>query len=268
MKATFTILAQAPTLIARGVLDNECTLIPALSYPLMNLPPSGPNRSTKILLAHMYDGAGVMLAVPSSWCLSVNIAIGDLPKRNGRQLMIYRLEEFLPAAAEDLIIDFWSGASEALGVAVHTGMVASRVQELEAAEEIYIPINLAGTALLAVQHEALGKDEVPEFSSAGQINEQVPCRVHALLMVEESRIDVVALEDGLPVDWTTWSHQDAAIIQLRALALTHGAPISVVLHGVTDNLGDKLAESSDFRLASCPLTPPDAQNFMSSAAAR
>src|SRR5438270_158805 len=52
-----------------------------------------------------YRGEGVMLAIPSDWCLATRIAVKDLPKRD-RSAMIFRLEEKLPLAAEEFVADF------------------------------------------------------------------------------------------------------------------------------------------------------------------
>src|SRR4051794_36802733 len=78
------------------------------------------------LRAAGYAGQGVAVAVPSAWCLCAAVRTDDLPPRNWRQAMAYRLEERLPVSAEDVVADFVPAADggEALGVCVEKKTVA------------------------------------------------------------------------------------------------------------------------------------------------
>src|SRR5688500_17692659 len=100
-------------------------------------PPGSPpaevaDAAAAALAALGYAGGGVMLALPSAWCLCAAIRLDDLPARNNRQAMTYRLEEKLPLSAEDVVADFLpiAGAA-ALGVCVDKRTLAPLVQALE-----------------------------------------------------------------------------------------------------------------------------------------
>src|SRR4051794_32333241 len=47
----------------------------------------------------------VLLALPSNWCLAAQIDAAGLP-RGDRSAMLFRLEEKLPLAAEQVVADF------------------------------------------------------------------------------------------------------------------------------------------------------------------
>jgi hypothetical protein len=138
-----------------------------------------------------YGGQGVVLAVPSAWCLAASIHTGDLPKSD-RKAMLYRLEEKLPLAAESIIADFVSrddiahaaADSTSLGVCVKQQMVEPLVEALEAAGIAVQSITPA--VLLATQ--ALASDEST-----------------LLLCGDDSRsaaqVDIISLESARPTSW-------------------------------------------------------------------
>src|SRR5687768_588322 len=80
-----------------------------------------------------YAGGGVLLAVPSAWCLCANVTSGDLPARGNRATLVYRLEEKLPVSAEDVVADFIPAAdgATAFGVCVEKKVLAPLVESLE-----------------------------------------------------------------------------------------------------------------------------------------
>src|SRR5690606_37049240 len=65
-----------------------------------------------------WSGQGVILAPPSRQTLAAPIQVGDLPRRGRDKAMLFRLEEQLPLAAEDIVADFISTDRAALGLAV------------------------------------------------------------------------------------------------------------------------------------------------------
>lgn len=110
--------------------------------------------AAEALKAAGYAGQGTLLAVPSAWCLCAAVRTDDLPPRNWRQAMAYRLEERLPVSAEDVVADFVpaTDGDEALGVCVEKKALAPLVAALEGrgvAVDVVCP-----AALLALQHEA------------------------------------------------------------------------------------------------------------------
>src|SRR5947209_18703807 len=53
-----------------------------------------------------YAGQGVVLGVPSGACLCAPILSDDLPSKDRRRAMLYRLEEKIPLPAEEVVADF------------------------------------------------------------------------------------------------------------------------------------------------------------------
>src|SRR5688572_5117402 len=97
-----------------------------------------------------YPGDGVLLAIPSHWCLAARIPLAGLPPRD-RDAMLYRLEEKLPLAAEAVTADFIPDATNenALGVCIPNDRAAPLVDALEAAGVAIQSIS--PLALLALQ---------------------------------------------------------------------------------------------------------------------
>jgi hypothetical protein len=96
-----------------------------------------------------YQGEGVVLALPSSWCIAASVCTQGLPPRD-RAAMRFRLEEKLPIAAEAFTADFIEHDGSALGVCVVNERVVPVVAALEAAGVVVQSISPA--ALLATQH--------------------------------------------------------------------------------------------------------------------
>src|SRR5687768_8458701 len=63
-----------------------------------------------------YRGAPVLLAIPSAWCFAASISNADLPRRRDRGARLFRLEEKLPLAAEEVVADFIDAGDRSLGV--------------------------------------------------------------------------------------------------------------------------------------------------------
>jgi hypothetical protein len=177
-------------------------------------------------------GRSVVMALPSTWCLAATIDTAGLP-RNDRRAGVYRLEDKLPIAAEDITADFVWHASSALGVCVKTNRLTDRIAALESAGVAVQTI--APAALLAAQ-------------AAGASG----CCV--LLIGGEDGVDVVATEGGLPLAWA-WTAADLDDIKLQIdLVSTHLAAAprivaiavnDVILNGLTDGTGRRLATTLD-----------------------
>src|SRR4051812_6878706 len=104
-----------------------------------------------------YRGEPVVLALPSAWCLCASVATAGLPRKDRRRAMLYRLEEKLPLAAEDVVADFLPGgpsSEQSLGVCAQKQMVAPLVGALERNGLSLAAICPA--ALLAVQQMLTG----------------------------------------------------------------------------------------------------------------
>jgi hypothetical protein len=140
------------------------------------------------LRARGYQGEGVLLALPSAWCLSAAVPL-DGVDRHDRAALSFRLEEKLPLAAESFTADFVLPATAAsddpaLGVCVANDRVRPIVDALEAAGVVVRSASPA--AMLAVQ--ALG----PARSG-----------VRLVLWGEGGgRTNVVSLRAGTPSAWS------------------------------------------------------------------
>lgn len=98
---------------------------------------------------------GVMLALPSHWCLAAVIDTNGLGRSNRRQAMGYLLEEHLPISAEDSVADFIEWQGQALGVAVDVDRLSPIVdafQQLGVSVETICPASLLAVAGLAKQY--------------------------------------------------------------------------------------------------------------------
>jgi hypothetical protein len=93
---------------------------------------------------------GVVLGVPSGWCLCGTVLVSDLAARQKHTAMLFALEELLPITAEQVVADFIVGGETALGVAAETHRLRKLVKALE---DRGIPVDaICPTALLALQH--------------------------------------------------------------------------------------------------------------------
>src|SRR5258706_8319770 len=99
------------------------------------------------------QGEGVLLALPSSWCLAASISTQGLP-RHDRAAMRFRLEEKLPLAAEAFTADFIEHDASAVGVCVMNERIVPIVEALEAAGVVVQSVSPA--ALLAAQQYGWG----------------------------------------------------------------------------------------------------------------
>jgi hypothetical protein len=115
-----------------------------------------------------YGGEGVLLAIPSAWCLCAEVTTSGLPARNRHQALTYRFEDKLPVAAEEVIADFLPfGPSddETLGVCALKTTIAPIVDALESNGVAVAAICPA--ALLALQ--SLRNGELPEIAAADAV---------------------------------------------------------------------------------------------------
>jgi hypothetical protein len=127
-----------------------------------------------------YAGQGVLLALPSAWCLAARIATADLPRQD-RTAMTFRLEEKLPLAAESFTADFAEFEGGALGVCVANDRILPRVAALEAAGVMVQSVSPA--AMLAAQ--ATAEDDDPRV----------------ILWGEQDRVNVITV-CGHPRSWS------------------------------------------------------------------
>lgn len=80
-----------------------------------------------------YGGEPVLLAVPSEGCLCAAVVLTSRRLVRNRQALAYALEEQLPLAAEEMVCDFVTQGTTALGVAVEPATLKPIVRSLETA---------------------------------------------------------------------------------------------------------------------------------------
>ncbi len=152
-----------------------------------------------------YRRQGILLAIPSAWCLAATIDLSGLDARENRA-MLFRLEEQLPLAAEEVVADFIVRSERAMGVAARVRELQPLVDALEAAG-IAIE-SIAPAALLAAQNSRAG----------GAI----------MLINEGPGVNVLAMRDGKAVHWSLVADDPAAIDRETAIAATKfDAPPSI-----------------------------------------
>jgi type II secretory pathway component PulL len=142
-----------------------------------------------------------VLALPTSMCLCAPIGVADLPQRQRRQAMLYRLEEKLPVAAEDVAADFVESGDLALGIAVERRTLRPLAAAAEAAGLRVRAVCPA--SLLAVQQRA---------DTDGLV----------LWRVGRGRAELFSLGGGVPVAWYALA-DDPDDVALHVRMATAGA---------------------------------------------
>src|SRR4051812_48698086 len=104
--------------------------------------PAGPSVSPESFAANVaaalrlmgYRGGPPLLALPSSWCLAATIDVSGLPHQD-RKAAVYRLEDALPLAAEEVAADVVASPDtrRALGVCVRVDRLRHILDALDAA---------------------------------------------------------------------------------------------------------------------------------------
>lgn len=150
------------------------------------------------------DDQPVLLAIPSEWCLAASISTDDIGRGARHRAMTFRLEEHLPASAEDVVADFVEvRKGEALGVAVELEHVEPLIDALQTAGVVVAAV--APSAMLAAQrgaHEHSPLDAVL-VASAGETPEAVT-------------FDWIELHKSRPVCWRWYADDRDAVAQAIA----------------------------------------------------
>ncbi len=180
-----------------------------------------------------HRGEGVCVALPAGMQYWARIESGDLPRRDRRRAMLYRLEEQLPVDAEAMTADFLAtDGGRSLGVCVPTERAEALIAPLEQAGlEVTV---LCPTALLVAWDRAQGR---PELDGV-------------LLAPDQGDLEAVRLAGRRPRAWYAADSLDDLLRMLRADALadTRTEPVSLALVGPrAAELADRLAEDETFR---------------------
>lgn len=150
-----------------------------------------------------YQGEGLLLALPGSWCLSAEISTADLPRQD-RAAMAFRLEEKLPLAAENFTADFVIDGERALGVCVPNDKVGPLVDALEAAGVVVASVSPA--VMLAAQ-------ELVRSTPASDPSDRL------FLCGEASEVNIIALKEDRPKTWALTGSNPAILTMQADLAL-------------------------------------------------
>lgn len=185
------------------------------------------NLLAESLRNHGYRGEGLVLALPSAWCLCATLSLAPLPRKPTREAMLYGLEEKLPLAAEEVVADFIPQGQQALGVAVAVQRLEPLVQALEqrgVAVQVICPASLLSIA-------ALSSSLAP----------------YDLLIWEDGgRRELFYLANGSLQGWWLLSQEPQdLLLQLRILGVALGKPLRVGAAGLDDPTRSLLAGAEE-----------------------
>jgi type II secretory pathway component PulL len=148
-------------------------------------PPADVESSTEQVAESLrqmgYRGEGIVLAVPSTWCMTATINVAQIPARDYKA-MTYRLEEQLPLAAEAVVADFIVRDGRALAVCARAESLRATIAALEAQG---IAVQSAAPAMMLAAQE-LARDGKGE---------------QVLVLGEASHINLIAIRDGVATSW-------------------------------------------------------------------
>jgi hypothetical protein len=191
-----------------------------------------------VLRGRGYQGEGLLLALPGSWCLSAEISTADLPRQD-RAAMAFRLEEKLPLAAEHFTADFMIEGDRALGVCVPNERVRSLVEALEGAGVVVASVSPA--VMLAAQELARG---TPESAASNRL----------FLCGEEGEVNLVALRQGRPVAWALTGIDPAILTMQTDLVVNEiGEDAGLIASDLPDGVADAL-RSAGYTFSTPPQT--------------
>jgi hypothetical protein len=162
-----------------------------------------------------YRGEGIVLAIPSSMCLCASARIDGLPAKHRRRAMVYRLEEKLPIAAEEVVADFIPASateSETLGVCSRRASLAPIV---EALEESGLAITaICPASLLALQ----------SLQTRGSLGS--PESADAVIWPDESgdQLELFVLRGGRLHGWYVFPNRPKDLLLYLGMALPPQSP--------------------------------------------
>ncbi len=141
-----------------------------------------------------YSRGPVCLALPSDMTYVASIDCADLPRRQRRNMMIFRLEEQLPQDIESMTVDFLpESGGTALGVAVQTDRVRMLLDTLS--QQGAEPMVIAPEALLAVW----------------QVLRVRPGNWDMVVLADERRVEVFRVSGQIPIAWHTMANEASQV---------------------------------------------------------
>ena len=159
----------------------------------------------------------VILALPSTWCAAGVVSLDDLPRKDRREAMAYRLEEKLPVAAENFSADFVYHKNEALGICAIHDKIKPIVDVFESQGASILTITPA--AILIAQAYSKSKQDTTD---------------NVLIWRHDGWCDVVTLDEKRQsaVGWSMLSDEpESVLLHLNMCALRNRAVQGVTLLG-------------------------------------
>lgn len=146
--------------------------------------PAGVEAAAAALRELGCGGEGVCLALPADMVLAAEIDCDNLPRKQRRTAMVFRLEEQLPLDAERLTADFLPPlAGKSLGLAVQTRSVQQLIDRLaEAGVETYC---ICPLALLAAWELCQAEDNPGDY----------------VILCDDAGVDVLRIVHRQPAAW-------------------------------------------------------------------
>ena len=181
-------------------------------------PAAGEAQVAEAVADALADGAGgeVVVAVPSTWCLAAQVEMSAAGARDDHKSLLFRLEEKLPLAAEEVVADFIVQADaqrpRALGIAARLGQVRALVAAIEAAGAGVRSVT--PLVLLAAQH-ARGDHEKRDAID---------------LWPEDEQVNILAFRGGRLGAWSLVPDGDEVAVQreVDVQSLSYDQPPTVV----------------------------------------
>ncbi len=167
-----------------------------------------------------------VIALASDACLAADVSVESLPRRDRQDAMLYRLEEQLPVAAEDVVADFIRRPDGALGVCCERAPLVEVVRAFEQ----------AGVAIVAVVPAALLALETCQNTTI----------CDTFVWQSNGSVDVFLLEGGRPRQWYSVpaDPQDIQLV-LRSREGAEGGRLATVFDA---GLGASLERSLGFQV--------------------
>jgi hypothetical protein len=176
-----------------------------------------------------YRGEGAMLALPSGNCLCAGVSDHGLKTIAREKPLLFRLEEQLPLALEDVVTDFIPCDGGAFGVAVPVDTIKSLIETLEA-QRIAIT-NICPAALLIA-------DGVSR-SCQDQTHRQV------LLSSLHGKIDLIGMRNELILWWSVLEPSVAALrLVLRYHTFNQSEPTKICATGLSPDLQSQIGSEA------------------------
>jgi len=154
----------------------------------------------------------VVVAVPSAWCLVAQVESSGDPRRDDRKSMLFRLEEKLPLAAEEMVADFIAQSRaqrrRALGVAARLDVLRPVIT---AAEGAGVTVRCVSPLVLLAAQNVPSSDNVVE------------------LWPEGGEVNVIARRGNDVIGWSLTAGSDRVAIrrEIDVHALTFAEPLRI-----------------------------------------